>query len=342
MLPSRPLVSVWMITYNHALFLREALDSVLMQQANFPLEICLGEDGSSDGTREICLEYARKRPDVFRLFLRNRSNPRRGGYKAPFMYNVVETLRACRGKYIAMLEGDDFWTSPAKLRKQVAVLEGDSRLSVCGHYVQEMVDGRPWEGEIVPAVRSREFTLQTLLEQHVVLPLSSVMLRGLGAADLDRFRPYPVGDLFLEAMYLARGDGVVLPEVLSTYRRSAAGAWSSLSTRNVIMQSLAILEELRGIVPPEHMTAYWRGYARCLASWGSTLRRSGSQRQALRCLGQLASIVRNHLHGAPVGERVGLLINGVEAVGAPRLRRMRERVFRRVSQRWGSAAAGVP
>src|SRR5262245_58120103 len=120
-----PLVSVDMITYQHAPFIKEALDSVLMQKVNFPYEICLGEDGSADGTREICLDYARRHPDKIRLFLRNRTNPARNRFKAPYMHNAAATFDACRGKYIALLEGDDYWIHPHKLQMQVDQLESD-------------------------------------------------------------------------------------------------------------------------------------------------------------------------------------------------------------------------
>src|SRR2546425_11408599 len=83
--PEEPTVSVLMVTYQHARFIREALDSVLIQKVRFPFEICLGEDGSTDGTREICIEYAQRYPDKIRLFLRDRANPSRKLFSAPFM-----------------------------------------------------------------------------------------------------------------------------------------------------------------------------------------------------------------------------------------------------------------
>ncbi|MGI9517093.1 MAG: glycosyltransferase family 2 protein, partial [Pirellulaceae bacterium] len=110
-----PLVSVCMITYNHAPYIARALDSVICQETSFPFEICLGEDESSDGTREICEEYARRYPDLIRMFCRSRNDVIYVDGHATGRFNLLETLKSCRGKYIALLEGDDYWCHPQKL-----------------------------------------------------------------------------------------------------------------------------------------------------------------------------------------------------------------------------------
>lgn len=122
-LPKEPLASVWIVTYQQADHIARALTSVLSQKTDFPFEVCVGEDGSEDGTRSICEDYARQYPERIRLFLRNRENPERKKYNAVLMHNFIETIKACRGKYIAFIEGDDYWTDPLKLQKQVSFLE---------------------------------------------------------------------------------------------------------------------------------------------------------------------------------------------------------------------------
>ncbi|MCR4890730.1 MAG: glycosyltransferase [Lachnospiraceae bacterium] len=109
-------LSVVFITYNHEPYLRESLDSVLMQQTDFPFEIVVGEDCSTDGTRDILREYAGKYPGKFRLLFRKKNLGRT-------TLNVYLTAMACRGKYLAFLEGDDYWTDPKKLQKQVDFLD---------------------------------------------------------------------------------------------------------------------------------------------------------------------------------------------------------------------------
>ncbi len=130
-----PLVSVCLITYNHASHIRECLESILQQETDFLYEICIGEDESTDGTREICMEYAARHPERIRLILRSQSEPGREAYAAQGNYNYVETLKACRGRYIADCDGDDVWLDAQKLQKQADIMEADSSLSlVCSDY----------------------------------------------------------------------------------------------------------------------------------------------------------------------------------------------------------------
>ena len=127
---TKPVVSICVITYNHVEYIRECLDSLLLQKTSFPYEICLGEDESTDGTREICIEYAEKHPDRIRLFLHSQSTPGREAFMAQGNYNYLETTKLCRGKYVAVCEGDDAWIDPLKLQKQFDIMEEDSGISL--------------------------------------------------------------------------------------------------------------------------------------------------------------------------------------------------------------------
>ena len=117
------LVSVAIITYNHAPFIRQALDSVLVQQTDFIFEIVIGEDRSMDGTREIVEDYWKKYPDRINIVTaENNVGANR---------NVIRTLKACKGKYIALLEGDDYWSDPMKLQKQIDFFEANPNYGLC-------------------------------------------------------------------------------------------------------------------------------------------------------------------------------------------------------------------
>lgn len=110
-----PLVSAKMITYNHAPYIAQAIEGVLQQETNFPFELVIGEDCSTDGTREIVFDYQEKYPDIIRIIT---SSKNIGAKK-----NSFRTEKACRGKYIAYCEGDDYWHHPQKLQKQVDYME---------------------------------------------------------------------------------------------------------------------------------------------------------------------------------------------------------------------------
>lgn len=111
-----PLVSVKMITYNHAAFIEKAIEGVLQQKSDFPFELVIGEDCSTDGTREIVFAYQSKYPDIIRVV----TSDNNVGMKK----NGIRTLAACSGKYIAFCEGDDYWHNSEKLQKQVDFFEG--------------------------------------------------------------------------------------------------------------------------------------------------------------------------------------------------------------------------
>jgi len=128
-----PLVSVCVITFQHKNYIKECLDGILMQKTNFPFEILLGEDASTDGTREICMEYAKKYSDKIRLFLHKRENNIKyyGNFSGKF--NILYNYLISKSKYIAICEGDDYWTDPYKLQKQVDLLESNNDFAMCTH-----------------------------------------------------------------------------------------------------------------------------------------------------------------------------------------------------------------
>ena len=97
-----PLVSICVITYNQEKYIAQAIDGVLMQQTDFPIELIIGEDCSPDNTRKICLDYKNKYPDKIKLLLPDKN---KGS-----MRNFIDTMQAANGKYIALCEGDDYWT----------------------------------------------------------------------------------------------------------------------------------------------------------------------------------------------------------------------------------------
>ncbi len=121
-----PVLSVLFITYNHEKYIRQALDSVLAQKTAFSIEIVIGEDFSTDNTREILKEYKTKFPDKIRLLFRSKN------FGRPTL-NVYETAMCCRGRYIATLEGDDYWTDDHKLQKAVDFLEKHPEYSGCAN-----------------------------------------------------------------------------------------------------------------------------------------------------------------------------------------------------------------
>ena len=118
----QPLVSIRTSTYNHGKYIRQCIEGILMQKTSFPFEYIIGEDCSTDQTREIVMEYAAKYPDIIRVVTAD--------YNVGMKANGERCIMRCRGKYMALCEGDDYWIDPLKLQKQVDYLEAHPQCSM--------------------------------------------------------------------------------------------------------------------------------------------------------------------------------------------------------------------
>ena len=125
---SAPLVSICCITYNHEQFIREAVDGFLMQKTDFPIEIIIHDDASIDGTTKIIKEYQGKHAELIKLIIQTENQ-----YKTRGFGFLVDLFQQAQGKYIALCEGDDYWTDPLKLQKQVDFLEANPDYSLVSH-----------------------------------------------------------------------------------------------------------------------------------------------------------------------------------------------------------------
>ena len=331
-LPTEPLVSVWMLTYNQVHYIREALDSVLMQQVDFPYEICLGEDGSTDGTREICLEYVNKHPDKIRLFLRDRSNPARNKYIVPYRHNTVETWNACPGKYIALLEGDDYWVSIRKLEYQAKLLEASPAVTIDGHFVLRMCDGRPWEGAVFPGGNAGLLTLERFLREPFYVHTSSLMLRQGKPMPWEAFTQASVGDTLLLFWHLLQGDFLLSPVIMSVHRMNEGGVWAFQSTLKKTRAFVALWKLLGPLVPVNLQDAHKLSYAALLNTMIAELSKAHLLREAMHCFREtVAMILRFRSLGMLA--KIRLLLGAVEALVLPSFRQARIRVTARLRAR---------
>ena len=126
---SSPLVSISCITYNHAPFIRQCLDGFLMQQCDFEYEILIHDDASTDGTSDIIREYQNKYPDIIKPIIQTENQWSKGVRGISPRFNFPRA----KGKYIALCEGDDYWTDPLKLQKQVEFLEENPEFVMAFH-----------------------------------------------------------------------------------------------------------------------------------------------------------------------------------------------------------------
>lgn len=226
----QPLVSICCLTYNHAPFIRKCLDGFLMQETSFPVEILIHDDASTDGTVDIIKEYTEKYPDrIFPLF-EEENQYSKPHHKHLDLYNYERA----RGKYIAYCEGDDYWTDPFKLQKQVDFLEANPEYSVCWHrrsFVNEedeiISDDLANEG-FLPTVEGINVSLETYLTSHFVQPLTMVFR--YSALDFDNIRKFKYFSDTQEIFFLLKqGVGYVLNFNGGCYRIHSGGVFSHLS-----------------------------------------------------------------------------------------------------------------
>jgi glycosyltransferase involved in cell wall biosynthesis len=235
---SMPMVSVCIITYNQEKYIPQAIDSVLAQKINFPIEVLIGEDCSTDATRAIVLEYERKYPRVIRAIL---SQTNLGANK-----NLAGLLKEAKGRYIALLEGDDFWTSPQKLEKQVGLLEQHPECTVCFHrverYIQEENQTRGvWPDPDPPAIT----TVEDLLKQNYI-STCSVMYRNVLKTIPEGYSELPIGDWPIHILHAQKGDIGFLAETLARYRVHSSSIFSPLTT---LQKTDAVFKALEFVYP---------------------------------------------------------------------------------------------
>ena len=214
---SEPVVSICSITYNHAPYIRQCLDGFLMQKTNFPFEIIINDDCSTDGTTEIIKEYAEKYPDLIKPIF-HEENQYKKGVRGMFVKYVFPKAQ---GKYLALCEGDDYWIDPQKLQKQVDFLEAHPDYLLCGTNGLILWDN----GTNAPEYFNRNFTSRELMPEDVIgkwpFPTASLMSRRELFALLDSFkcRTYN-GDIRIILVALANGRIWSLADITTVYRKN--------------------------------------------------------------------------------------------------------------------------
>jgi hypothetical protein len=222
MTPATPKVSVLMTTYNHERFIEKAVRSVLSQHADFECEIIVGEDSSTDGTRAVLEHLDSDFPGRLRLLLREQNL---GAAR-----NFCDAYKECKGEYIAFLDGDDYWTDPAKLRKQVAVLDADLGCTLCYHLTRHVsANEEPTAYIYPPETTPVQPTINDLIRNNL-LTTSSAMLRRAAVPELpDWMLSVVPGDWPLFLLAADAGRVRRLDEVMAAYRIHSSGTWSQLS-----------------------------------------------------------------------------------------------------------------
>jgi glycosyltransferase involved in cell wall biosynthesis len=242
---SAPEVSVYIQTYQQLAYIRDAIDGVLAQRAPFELEIVIADDCSSDGTREVLAEYRDRHPDLIKLLL-----PDQNLGPTEIFRRATAVLR---GRYVAWLDGDDYWTDPEKLVRQVEALQAQPGWAGCFHdaTVRPVGGGAPDRPYVSGELRG-PLGFADLLRSNPV-PSLSVMARGELVRNLPRWVWEGLWADWLSLLAIAQhGDLGYLPEQLGVYRVHSAGISSGLSRAEQLEEDLHLYGLLDEVVDERH------------------------------------------------------------------------------------------
>ena len=238
-------VSVSVVTYQQASTVRQAVESVLEQQVDFPIEIIAGDDASTDGTREALQQLQFEAPETVKTILRH-SNAEDFG-----LTNVLATVDAAQGEYIAFLDGDDYWTDRQKLAKQVAFLDAHPDCVICAHRVQHLrKDGvrilspNAPHGECV-------YDIGALIVRNFAPKISTVIRRS-ALADLPdwyRLTSYSSADWLLNILAGRHGRVGFIDQVMAVHRIHQASVSANFGSLHMISDKLRAITALRSCLP---------------------------------------------------------------------------------------------
>jgi len=231
-------VSVLLTTYNHEKWIAQAIDSTLMQETNFDYEVVITEDCSTDSTRDIVIDFQRRYPGKIRLILSEKNKNDNT--------NLVTAWQTSPSQYVAWLDGDDFWTSPDKLRKQVAFLDTHPECAMCFHNALRFYEDGSRKSKTYNADNQKEFsTLEDIWASNFIAGCSPMFRK-------DLFREFPGwysytniwGDWPLYILSAQYGKIGYIDEVMGAYRVHAGGTWSSLNDIEKLEELLKFYETM--------------------------------------------------------------------------------------------------
>lgn len=216
-----PLLSIICITYNHKNFIAQAIDGFLKQITKFDLEIIIHDDCSTDGTIEIINDFAKKYPEIIKPIFQNINQYSLGLRIIPIV------LPLCKGKYVAICEGDDYWTDPLKLQKQVDFLDKNPDYSICFHRVYNQIGKERVLSGLNESDKEETFTIEDLAKRNFIHTPSVVFRNNLINKFPQWFDGAAAGDYVLHMLNAQYGRIKYLPQPMAVYRLHGGGTWSN-------------------------------------------------------------------------------------------------------------------
>lgn len=220
------MVSICCITYNQADYIGDAIEGFLMQKTSFAWELLIHDDASTDGTDQVIRSYAERFPDRILPILQSENQYSQGRTNISGTFNFPRA----RGRYLAMCEGDDYWTDPEKLQRQVDFMEQHPDCSLCFHSARVEVQGRAaTERQMRPYRGNRRVSPEEIIGKTSGYPTASLLFRRTMVEQLpDFYVQAPIADIPLQLMAAARGWAYYMDQPMCVYRLGGASSWTTL------------------------------------------------------------------------------------------------------------------
>jgi glycosyltransferase involved in cell wall biosynthesis len=274
-----PRVTTVITTFNHERYIADAIASVLAQEVTFEHQIVIGDDCSTDGTREIVMGFHRRHQDAIRLVLPARNLGHRG--------NVLfrEILKIVGGEYVAMLDGDDYWISSTKLQQQVEFLDAHPACSMCFHDAFiELPDGTRASNRCTPDWVGSTVTCDELWRDCTIASCAPLMRKAI-LEDLPAwYQECVFGDWPLYFLAALQGPIGYLPTPMAVHRAHGRGMWSGATEEQQIRDVIVFFRQMRRRVPRRYRGGCRTSIARHRLKLAKALARNGSQRRAVVAL----------------------------------------------------------
>ena len=249
---SEPVVSICCITYNHEQYISEAINSFLMQETDFPFEVVIGEDCSTDNTRKIVEKYKEMYPNIIKLIVSENNV----GMQA----NGQRTMEACIGEYMALCEGDDYWTDKNKLQIQKDFLESNPEYIICYTDVEAFNENGIIQDYIGGA--TKDLTADELKKATPINTLTTMYRNIMKDKFSAEFKASKYGDLFIWSILGYYGKGKYLPQIKpARYRVHSGGVHSGASQIDKYDNTLityALLLSYHKKIGSSHIVEYFR------------------------------------------------------------------------------------
>jgi glycosyltransferase involved in cell wall biosynthesis len=221
----KPKLSICCLAYNHEPFIRACLDGFLMQKTNFPFEVLIHDDASTDGTARIIGEYAENYPGIIQPIYQIQNQYSQGIYADKFNYERV------RGEYVAMCEGDDYWTDPDKLQIQVDYLDAHPECAICFHQTRQVFEDGSQPDLILPHIEDRSgksiLDFDDLVKKNFMQTNTCVYRWLFHGQKQESYMPPHMEptDWYLNLLHAKTGNIAFIERVMSVYRKHPGGLW---------------------------------------------------------------------------------------------------------------------